>query len=199
MTEASQQTDNHANATETTRMEKPQQQPKQKAHWYSIFGNVAQIASAMIALFGFTAVAYQISISRDRATSESLRAELGEARKVYMSYSEATLRYPEFTAPNYDELMSNHLEYVRYQNFVAHMLWAYDEILNAISEYQDTEDLDEWLVGFDIDLESHQRYLCSIRDPRVFKMYRVDMQNRIAERNAANCKDMQPLVEKKLP
>jgi hypothetical protein len=71
-------------------------------------GNVAQIASAIIAIFGFWAVANQISISRDRASEEALRAELAEARKVYMSYSESSLKYPEFTAPNYDVLIRNH-------------------------------------------------------------------------------------------
>ena len=89
------------------------------------------------------------------------------------------------------------LEYKRYKNFVGHMIWAYDEILNAIAEYDDAEDEEEWLVAFELDIETHQRYLCSIDDPRYFKMFRRKMQERIADRNATACKDMKPLIEQK--
>jgi hypothetical protein len=159
------------------------------------FGNWAQIASAVIALCGFTIVILQLYDARRKATEESSRAELADARKLYMTFSDATLKYPYLSEPDYEMLMHNHNGYIRYKNFVSHMLYAYDDILNAIGAYKDSEDEAEWVVSFEVDIEAHQRYLCQITDPRFFKMYRLAMQNRLAEANKKNCKDMQPLVE----
>ena len=72
--------------------------------WYSRFGNAAQIASAAVALIGFTAVVWQINETRNKNTEEASRGELADARKSYMSYSDATLKYPELTDPD-DALM----------------------------------------------------------------------------------------------
>ena len=77
--------------------------------------------SAVFALIGFSAVVWQIKEARVRNTQQELHAQLLEARKVYMSYSEASLTYAQFTKPNYDALMRNHVEYLRYQNFFSHM------------------------------------------------------------------------------
>ena len=53
------------------------------------------------------------------------------ARQVYMSYSEATLKYPELSQPNLDKIKTDPVEYVRYKNYVSHMLFAFDEILTS--------------------------------------------------------------------
>ena len=47
-----------------------------------------------------------------------------------MSYSEATLKHPELSQPNSDKIKADPVEYVRYKNYVSHMLFASDEILS---------------------------------------------------------------------
>lgn len=39
--------------------------------------------------------------------------------QVYMSYSEATLKYPELSQPNYEKIKADPVEYVRYKNYVS--------------------------------------------------------------------------------
>jgi len=165
--------------------------------WAPWFGNWAQVSSAVIAAIGFAIVITQISESRQKASDEAYRAELGDARKIYMSYSESTLRYPQLSMPDYDYLMRNHIEYVRYQNFVSHMIYAYDEILNVIQDGGDQNDEDEWLAAYNMDVEPHQRYLCQMPDARFFKSFRPEMQKRLRDANEKNCKDVAPLVELK--
>jgi hypothetical protein len=165
----------------------------QPAPWYSRFGNAAQIASALIALIGFSAVVWQINETHRKNTQENYRAELADARKVYMAYGEATLKYPELTDPDYDALMRNHVEYMRYQNFVSHMIYAYDEMLN-LAPLVDSVSETEWALAFDIDLAPHHRYICQMPDPRVIKTYRPAMQLRL-EKLRQNCGDTKPLVE----
>lgn len=161
--------------------------------WYSRFGNAAQIASAVVALVGFSAVVWQINVAWKKNTEDAYRAELADARKVYMSYSDATLKYPELTYPDYDALMRNHIEYVRYQNYVSHMLYAYDEMLN-LAPVVDSVDEEEWVLAFEIDLEPHHRYICQLPDPRLIKTFRLAMQQRL-NKARQNCGDTKPLVE----
>ena len=165
--------------------------------WAPWFGNWAQVSSALIAAVGFAIVIWQISESRQKSSDEAYRAELADARKTYMSYSESTLKYPQLSEPDYNDLMKNHIEYVRYQNFVSHMIYGYDEILNVIAAGGHQDEIDEWLTAFYIDIEPHQRYLCQVPDPRFFKSFRPGMQKRLKEANEKNCKDVVPLVELK--
>jgi hypothetical protein len=161
--------------------------------WYLRFGNLSQMASALVALVGFSAVVWQINQTSNKNTQEAYRAEVADARKVYMAYSDATLKYPELTDPDYDALMRNHTEYMRYQNFVSHMLYAYDEML-TLAPLVDSVDEDEWELAFQIDLEPHHRYICQLPDPRLVRTFHAAMQRRL---NAArqNCGDTKPLVE----
>jgi hypothetical protein len=110
-----------------------------------------------------------------------------------MAYSDATLKYPELTDPDYDVLLRSHNEYVRYQNFVSHMIYAYDEMLN-LAPLVDSVSEDEWSLAFDIDLEPHRRYICQMPDPRLIKTFRVVMQARL-NKMRENCADTKPLVE----
>src|SRR4029079_2826937 len=157
------------------------------APWYSRVGNVAQVASAIVAFVGFSAVVWQINQTRNKNTEEAYRAELADARKVYMSYSDATLKYPELTNPDYDALMRDHTEYVRYQNFVSHMLYAYDEMLH-LAPVVDSVDEEEWVLAFEIDLEPHHRYVCQLPDPRLIRTFRSAMQDRL-NKARENCGD----------
>jgi hypothetical protein len=168
------------------------------ARWYSKVGNAAQIASACIGLFGFTIVILQMDEARRKTAVESVRSELADARKLYLSYSDATLKYPHLTEPDYDALMRNRNEYIRYKNFISHMLYAYDEILNAV-KHTDAEDEAEWIASFELEFEPHHRYLCQIDDPRFFNMHRAEMQERLKNIKQNGCKNAQPLVEVREP
>ena len=57
-------------------------------------------------------VIFQLSFIRGNAKEAS-------ARQVYMSYSEATLKYPELSQPNYEKIKADPVEYVRYKNYVS--------------------------------------------------------------------------------
>jgi hypothetical protein len=174
-------------------MPKPRRSSAQAVPWYSRLGNASQMASALIALIGFSAVVWQINETHNKATRENYRAELADARKVYMSYGDATLRYPELTDPDYDALMRDHTDYMRYQNFVSHMLYAYDEML-TLAPVVDSVSEDEWELAFQIDLEPHHRYICQLPDPRLIKTFRPAMQARL-NKARQNCGDTKPLIE----
>jgi hypothetical protein len=109
--------------------------------------NPAQIASAIIAFFGFVAVIIQVALISKNFSAAA-------ARQVYMSYSEAALRNPKFVEPDLDALKSEPVEYVKYKSYVAHMLFAYDEILSVY-------DQPEWRRSFDSDIKYHMRYVCT--------------------------------------
>src|SRR3954454_23302692 len=91
------------------------------APWYSRYGNVAQIASAVIAMIGFAVVIFQLNDNHRKSGAEAYRAELADARRNYATYSDAILRYPHLSDPDYAMLMRSHNEYLRYQAFVTHM------------------------------------------------------------------------------
>lgn len=164
-----------------------------KAGWHARYGNWAQIASAAIAALGFTIVIYQIHTAATKASADALRAELADARKLYMSYSESTLKYPQLSEPNYDVLMKDRVEYTRYENFFSHMLYAYDDILNVMEQYGNEDESNLWFIAFERDLEPHMRYLCQIKDESFFAMYRTNMQEWLKEAKEQNCKTVQPL------
>ena len=166
------------------------------APWYLRIGNVAQLCQALVALVGFSAVVFQIQSAQVRYSKEELRSQLSEARKVYMSYSEATLAYAQFTEPDYGALMRNHVEYVRYQNFMSHMLYAYDEVIGVLRALGDRQAEREWALALQLDLEPHQRFICYMPDPRLIQTFRPFMQDYV---NAIrkNCQSFEPLVEHK--
>jgi hypothetical protein len=72
--------------------------------------NLAQIASAFVAIVALVGIYVQVNLARINA----LRAS---ARQVYLSYSQATLQYPQLARPNYQQLKANSdpTELVRYQ------------------------------------------------------------------------------------
>jgi hypothetical protein len=169
------------------------QQGQPPLAWYLRLGNFSQIASALIAVIGFSAVIWQINDAHNKSAQENYRAELADARKVYMAYSDATLKYPELTDPNYDALMRNHVEYMRYQNFVSHMLYAYDEML-SLAPLVDSVSEEEWALAFQIDLEPHHRYVCQMPDLRLIKTFNAAMQARL-NKAREHCGDTKPLIE----
>jgi len=120
------------------------------------WGNVAQIVSAVAALCAVIGVIFQLYLIR--------ATPMRQARQVYMSYSEATLKYPELAQPIFDKIKADPVEYVRYKNYVSHMLFAFDEILSVY-------DTPEWRNSFNEDLKYHVRYICEDTTPEFDKMY----------------------------
>lgn len=110
-------------------------------------GNSAQIASAVVAAVALVFVAYQVWSIRTTA-------RIATARQVYMSYSEASLRYPSLAEPDLPKLRADPVEWIRYKSFVAHMLFAYDEILAVYDE-------PEWRRSFEEDVKFHLPYICA--------------------------------------
>jgi hypothetical protein len=85
---------------------------KSASNWHLQWRNVAQIVSAVAALCAVVGVIFQLSFIRGNAKEASVR-------QVYMSYSEATLKYPELSQPNYEKIKADPVEYVRYKNYVS--------------------------------------------------------------------------------
>jgi hypothetical protein len=108
--------------------------------------NWAQIVSAVVAIFGFGVVALQVNQLRTNAREAA-------ARQVYMSYSEAQLRHPDLAEPDMTALRGDRVKFVLYKNFVAHMLFAYDEIF-AVYDHA------EWRRSFDQEVKYHMDYIC---------------------------------------
>jgi hypothetical protein len=141
-------------------------------------GNAAQLASACIAAIGFAVVIFQINETHRKADRDSIRLELGDARRLYLTYSEATLRYPELTHPDYAALAGNRVEFLRYRNFVTHMIYAYDDVLDAVGKYETPPDVKAWNAAFRGDVLPHRRYLCQL-GPEFYNQYRADMEKHI--------------------
>jgi len=144
--------------------------------WSQKWGNVAQMVSAVAALCAVVGVVFQLNLIRGNAKDAS-------ARQVYMSYSEATLKYPELSELNLDKLKADPLQYGRYKNFVGLMLFAYDEILSVY-------DTPEWRNSFNEDLSHHLKYLCESTAARQDEMYFKKMRELLREARA-HCADLQ--------
>jgi hypothetical protein len=132
--------------------------------------NWAQITSAWVGIIAIAGVAWQAYAIRQNFRESA-------ARQVYMSYSESILKYPEFTEPDFPELKKDPLKYVQYKSFVAHMLFAYDEILAVY-------DRPEWRKSFEDDLKFHMAYLCNDTPPDYDALYFEGLRRLLKEARA---------------
>lgn len=147
---------------------------KTPSEWPKYWGNAAQIAAPIVAAVALFGIYQQV------ATVER-NADLANARTVYMSYSEAGLRYPEFVEPDYAAIKANPKEFVRYKGYVSHMLFAYDEVFAVM-------DAPEWRAAFEYDLREQMDYLCEENEPLFYKQFYPKMQALLAEARATRCK-----------
>ena len=156
--------------------------------WPQRWGNLSQMVSALVALTAVFLVTLQLR--QLQRNSEALKdtEQRAAARQVYMSYSEASIRYPEFAKPNYAQI-TNPLERVRYGFFVAHMLFAYDEMLKVFDD-------PEWNASFEYDLKLHMPYICQVEDPAFFDQFYQKMRT-IIKREKAKCQMPAPPVFRK--
>src|SRR5262245_9482957 len=144
--------------------------------WHQRWGNIAQLVSAIAALCAVVGVIVQLYLIRSNAKEAS-------ARQVYMSYSEATLKYPQLSEPNLEKIKSDPVEYARYKSFVGHMLFAFDEILSVYNT-------PEWRKSFNEDLRHHQRYICEDTGPAFDEIYFLKMRELLREARK-RCPDQQ--------
>jgi hypothetical protein len=119
-----------------------------KYQWWQGWGNVAQITSALVAIFGFAAILLQLNEIRSNNRAAS-------ARQVYLAYMDLEFRNPEFAVPDYDKIKAgDHDTRNRYESFVSYLLYACEEALSAFGMQG------EWRNSCEYDLKGHLPFLC---------------------------------------
>ena len=135
--------------------------------------NFAQILSAVVGAVALAGIYYQVSLTRLNSLQSS-------ARQVYLSYSQATLQYPDLAYPDFERLKADHKEYNRYKVYVAFMLTAYDEILPL--------DLGvEWEAALRYDIKDHMPYLCEQNDPLFWATFGAKIRALVGMEKARYC------------
>jgi len=148
---------------------------RKRSNWAQIvLVAISTIALGISAAF-LGVVYYQVSLVRQNA-------DRANARAVYMSYSQAALLYPEYAEPKLAQIKKNPLKFVQYKSYVAHMLFAYDEILAVESESP------EWLASLKSDLADHAALLCGENRQEYYAMYYPRMRQIIDDFKAQTCK-----------
>lgn len=119
-----------------------------KIAWWQKFGNVAQIASAVIAICGFAAVLLQVNELRNNSRATS-------ARQTYLGYMDMAFKNPAFAEADYDKIRAaGKDELVRYDMFVTYFLYACEEAMVSL------EAKNEWHEACEQDLKFHVTFLC---------------------------------------
>ncbi|HLL27556.1 MAG TPA: hypothetical protein VKT73_07895 [Xanthobacteraceae bacterium] len=129
--------------------------------WWQKFGNAAQIASAVVAAFGFGAVLFQINEIRNNSRAAS-------ARQTYLGYLDLAFKNPTFSEPDYGKIKAaGKEELIRYETFVNYFLYACEEAMLLL----DTRG--EWRESCEYDLKYHLPFLCekNAADPRYLSTY----------------------------
>ena len=156
--------------------------------WPQYLGNASQMVSAIVAIIAVVFISYQVRQLQRNSEALKESEQRTAARQVYMSYSEASIRYPEFAKPNYAKIVEP-LEQVRYGFFVAHMLFAYDEMLKLFDD-------PEWRASFEYDLKLHLPYICQLNDPAFFDQYFGKMRALLNEAKAKCEMPARPVFDK---
>jgi hypothetical protein len=124
--------------------------------------SLAQVASAFIAAVGLAGIFLQIragqlqqNIAQEQIIAGQKSARENSAKQIYVTYMTSGFQNPEFTDPQYDEIKKNRLLLLKYQWFVENMLFAYDEIFDNL-------DRPEWVLSFNLDLDTHMRVICDM-------------------------------------
>jgi hypothetical protein len=142
--------------------------------WPIQYGNISQIASAVVACAAFGGILLQLNLLIASSELTRTNAEVANARQVYLAYNDAALKYPQYADPDYPTIKADPVKLAQYRNYVSMMLWAYDEILMAAPSQ-------EWLAGFEYDLPPHLPFLCDEQDLRFDAMFHAAMRARLAK------------------
>jgi hypothetical protein len=119
-----------------------------KFQWWQGWGNVAQITSAAVAIFGFAAVLLQLNEIRNNNRAAS-------ARQVYLGYMDLEFKNPQFAAPDYEKIKAADRDTRnRYESFVSYLLYACEEALAAFGLQG------HWRNSCDHDVKGHLPFLC---------------------------------------
>ena len=116
--------------------------------WWQRCGNVSQIASAVIALIGFGAIALRVTEIRNNNRASA-------ARQIYLGYADLDFRNPQFANPDLAKIRAaggNTL--TQYQSFVSYLLYACSEILGAFPNDH------AWRHSCEYELKGHLPFLC---------------------------------------
>ncbi len=135
--------------------------PAGQSQWWQRYGNGAQIASAVIAIFGFAAIVLQINEIRSNNRASG-------ARQVYLAYADLDFRNPQFSAPDYERLKrGDPLVFEQYKSFVSYLLYACGEVIAAFGRQP------EWRKSCDYELRSHLPLLCESQadDPKFLESF----------------------------
>lgn len=133
-----------------------------KTRWWQALGNVAQIVAAIGSLGALLFVAWQVS-------QIEVNSRKAYARQVYLAYSDAGMKYPEFLRPNYAAIRQDDVKFEQYKWYVTQMILAYDEMIDAARD-------PIWIKGFDYELPDHLALLCDLKasEPRFFTQFADD-------------------------
>ena len=133
-----------------------------KTRWWQALGNVAQIVAAIGSLGALLFVAWQVS-------QIEVNSRKAYARQVYLAYSDAGMKYPEFLRPNYVAIRQDEVKFEQYKWYVTQMILAYDEMIDAARD-------PIWIKGFDYELPDHIALLCDLKtsEPRFFTQFADD-------------------------
>ena len=134
-----------------------------KTRWWQGLGNLSQMVAAIGSLGALLFVAWQVS-------QIEVNSRKANARHVYLAYSEAGMRYPEFLRPqNYAEIRQDEVKFEQYKWYVTQMIMAYDEMIDAAPD-------PNWIKGFDYELPDHVALLCDLKasEPRFFTQFEDD-------------------------
>ena len=134
-----------------------------ETHWWQRLGNVSQMVAGFGSLGALIFVAWQVS-------QIEINSRKADARQVYLAYSEAGMRYPEFLRPqNYAAIRQDEVKFEQYKWYVTQMIMAYDEVIGVARDRN-------WITAFDYELPDHTALLCDLKksEPRFFTQFEDD-------------------------
>jgi hypothetical protein len=106
------------------------------------------MAQAAVALLGFVAILFQISVLGKNAH------EAG-ARQIYQAYNDLEFKNPQFAKPDLERIKAGPPnDFVQYEVYVSYFLYACEEALGAFDNKR------EWQATCDYDLKDHLPFLC---------------------------------------
>ncbi len=146
------------------------------AQWWQAFGNLSQMISAIAAVLALAFITYQVS-------QIEINGRKANARQVYLAYSNAGLKYPEFLRPeNYAQIRQDPVKFEQYKWYVAQMMFAYDEMISSAGDTS-------WIASFNYELPDHMALLCDLKksEPSFFTQFENDTNALIDTAMAGKC------------
>ena len=153
--------------------------------WWQRYGNIAQIAAALIAICGFGAILLQLGEIRHNNRASG-------ARQVYLAYTDLNFRHPEYALPDHSKLkLGDPAVLERYKTFVSYLLYACDEVMSAFPHQQ------EWRKSCAYELKSHLPFLCETlsNDPAFLETFggrSIDFVKSVMQRNGVTAPECRP-------